>query len=239
MKQLARWIGVQAENSIRHAAAIRPFAADEFGGAPASPGDAHIEAANNLTRDLRAEVAGMARRITTAARLVMHTPDRDNLRKLLNLKEAMLNRVRRTEDIWRYYLELFNQRQSRYAPMLLACDRIALDCYQYVYTGLGRARPVPSPAPFCYMEAGFSPATFARGSLLPQLGRRANPFPLIQLPHHRLQNPWTLGAVLHESGHNLQTDLGLSRAVPLTIAERLLSAGFTPGLTKIWARWHR
>lgn len=237
--QLARWISLQARTSIRHAAAIRPFARDEFGDGPASPGDSHLEAANELTRDLRAQVLAMSRQMAVAARLAIRSPDRSNLRRLLNTKEAILHRVRRTEDIWKFYLELFNQRQSRYGPMLLACDRIALDCYQYVYTGLGRARPVPSPAPFCYMEAGFSPATYGRGSLLPQLGRRRNPFPLIQLPHHRLQNPWTLGAVLHESGHNLQNDLGLWKAVPLTIAQRLLSAGFSRQIATIWARWHR
>ncbi|WLB58020.1 hypothetical protein [Bradyrhizobium japonicum] len=237
--QLGRWIGMQARTAVRHAAAIRPFVRGEFGDSPASPGDAHLEAANELTRDLRVQVLEMSRQMVAAARAAIRSPGRNNMRRLLETKEGMLHRVRRTEDIWKFYLELFNQRQTRYGPMLLACDRIALDCYQYVYTGLGRARPVPSPAPFCYMEAGFSPATYGRGSLMPRLGRRRNPFPLIQLPHHRLQNPWTLGAVLHESGHNLQNDLGLCKAVPLTIAQKLLSAGFSPRVAKVWARWNR
>ena len=41
--------------------------------------------------------------------------------------------------------------------------------------------------------------------------KQLNPFPLVQLPYHRLVNPWTLGAVMHEVSHNLQTDLGLSK----------------------------
>jgi len=52
--QLTRWIGVQASTAIRHAASLRPFKRDEFGSGPASPGDAHVEAANELMRDLRA-----------------------------------------------------------------------------------------------------------------------------------------------------------------------------------------
>jgi hypothetical protein len=198
-----------------------------------------VEAANELMRDLRRRVITMAREVAVAARLASSAPGSGNLRRLLAAKEAMLSWVRRTEDIWKFYLELFGQRQSHFGPMLLACDRIALDCYQYVYTGLARARPVPSPAPFCYMETGFSPATYGRGSLMPRLGRRRNPFPLIQLPHHRLVNPWTLGAVLHEAGHNLQNDLGLWKAVPLTLAQRLLDAGMPPEIAKLWARWNR
>ena len=59
-------------------------------------------------------------------------------------------------------------------------------------------------------RTGFSPATFRRNLPLRRLGRQLNPFPLIQLPYHRLVNPWTLGAVLHEVSHNLQNDLGLN-----------------------------
>jgi len=162
-----------------------------------------------------------------------------SLQRLTQTKEQAHTWVRRIEDIWKFYFELFGQRQSRFGPLLLACDRIALDCYQYIYTGLGRTKPIPSPAPFCYMETGFSPATFRRGVRMAKLGKRANPFPLIQLPHHRLVNPWTLGAVLHESAHNLQSDLGLWQIMPLRVARRLLDAKIPPGIVRIWARWHK
>jgi hypothetical protein len=52
-------------------------------------------------------------------------------------------------------------------------------------------------------------------------------------------NPWTLGAVLHESAHNLQSDLSLWRAVPLAVAQRLLAAGLPQPVVRIWARWHK
>ena len=52
-------------------------------------------------------------------------------------------------------------------------------------------------------------------------------------------NPWTLGAVLHEVSHNTQSDLGLSRAVPLAIARTLLRAGLGREVARVWVRWNR
>ena len=229
----------QSVNVMRHAAALRPFRRNEFGTAPASASDAHIEAVNDLMKGLRQQLLHISRQMSTAVNLSRQELTFENLRWLIERKEKSSNWVRLVEDIWKFYFELFGQRQSRFASELLACDRIALDCYQYIYTGLGRTKPIPSPAPFCYMETGFAPATFRRGVPMKKLGRRANPFPLIQLPYHRLVNPWTLGAVLHESAHNLQSDLGLWQAVPLEVARQLLKAGISPSVTRIWARWHK
>src|SRR6185312_11149314 len=128
---------------------------------------------------------------------------------------------------------------SMFADWLLSCDRIALSCYQAAYLGVGEPKPLPAPPPFCYARTGFSPATFRRGIPLSKLGRQINPFPLVQLPYHRLVNPWTLGAVLHEVSHNLQNDLGLARAVPLSIARRLLREGFGRMSAAVWTRWNR
>jgi hypothetical protein len=89
------------------------------------------------------------------------------------------------------------------------------------------------------MRTGFAPATFRRGIPLQRLGKQLNPFPLVQLPYHRLINPWTLGAVLHEVSHNLQSDLGLSRAVPRAIALRLLRAKLGRFVAAVWTRWNR
>jgi hypothetical protein len=56
------------------------------------------------------------------------------------------------EQIWDFYLELFGQRQSRFGEWLVSCDRIALDCYQGAYTGIGIAKSIPAPPPFSYMR---------------------------------------------------------------------------------------
>jgi hypothetical protein len=77
-------------------------------------------------------------------------------------------------------------KMTSFGNWLLGCDRIALDCYQDVYMSLGIAKSIPASAPFSYMETGFSPATFRRGIPLTKLGQQINPFPLIQLPYHRL-----------------------------------------------------
>jgi hypothetical protein len=89
------------------------------------------------------------------------------------------------------------------------------------------------------MRTGFSPATYRRGIPLRRLGRQLNPFPLIQLPYHRLVNPWTLGAILHEVAHNLHNDLGLARVVPAEIARRLQAEGMSREVASVWARWNR
>lgn len=158
---------------------------------------------------------------------------------MIALKERAGDLVKGIERTWDYYLELFGQRQSRFGDWLLAADRISLECYQAIYTGLGAPRSIPSPAPLCYMATGLTPATFRRGVPLMKLGRRANPFPVIQLPYHRLVNPWTLGAVHHEVSHNIQSDLGLWNEVPRRILARLREAGVDEQISRVWARWHK
>ena len=135
------------------------------------------------------------------------TPLTSSSPQLLQLKSRAHDWVRATERVWDFYFELFGQRQSAFGEWLFACDRIALDCYQHVFMHLGNARSIPAPPPFSYMRTGFSPATFRRGIPLRRLGRQLNPFPLVQLPYHRLVNPWTMGAMLHEVSHNLQNEL--------------------------------
>jgi hypothetical protein len=83
------------------------------------------------------------------------------------------------------------------------------------------------------------PATFRRGVVLTKLGRRPNPFPLVKLPYHRLVCPWTLGAIPHEIGHNLQSDLGLWRKVPAQIDKELAGAGAPATIRRVWGRWHK
>jgi hypothetical protein len=162
------------------------------------------------------------------------------LQALVHHKERAHRWVQAIEKIWDFYFELFGQRLSKpYDDWLLSCDRIALDCYQVAYMGLGAARSIPAPPPFSYMRTGFSPATFRRGIPLRKLGKQINPFPLIQLPYHRLVNPWTLGAILHEVSHNLQDDLGLDRVVPLSIARRLLKHRAGRFVASVWTRWNR
>lgn len=236
---LAPWLRAQAVNVTRHAAALRPFRREEFGDGPAIPSEGHVQAVNVLIKSLRAGLLKMSARMTKAAAAAKQDPRTELLSEVMRRKDHAHAWVQGIEKIWDFYFELFGQRQSNYAEWLLSCDRIALDCYQAAYTGLGAARTIPAPPPFCYMRTGFAPATFRRGIPLRRLGKQLNPFPLVQLPYHRLINPWTLGAMLHETSHNLQSDLGLSRDVPRSIAKALLDEGLPTSVAQIWTRWNR
>ena len=236
---LRPWLRAQSLNVVRHAAALRPFRREEFGAGPEIPSEGHIQAANALLSSLRRDLFGKTRKVRGAVEAALADSSTPHLQKVVRHKERAHDRVRAIEQIWDFYFELFGQRQSRFGVWLLGCDRIAQDCYQTAYLGLGAARSIPAPAPFSYMRTGFSPATFRRGIPLKRLGRQLNPFPLIQLPYHRMVNPWTLGAVLHEVCHNLQNDLGLARCVPRAIARRLLGAGLGRSVAAVWTRWNR
>jgi hypothetical protein len=236
---LTPWLRAQSINVTRHAAALRPFRREEFGAGAAGPSEGHIQAVNTLITSLRGGLLKMSKKVTESAVAASEQPSSSRLQRTLDRKENAHNWVQAVEQIWDFYFELFGQRQGQYAEWLLGCDRISMDCYQVAYTGLGTARSIPAPPPFSYMRTGFGPATFRRGIPLTRLGKRLNPFPLVQLPYHRLVNPWTLGAVLHEVSHNLQTDLGLGRAIPRAVALRLLRAGCARSVAKTWTRWNR
>ncbi len=236
---LAPWIRAQSINVARHAAALRPFRRDEFGIGVAAPTEGHIQATNRLMATLRTDLLTLTRRVSEASARAARERSTTRLQRMVELKERAHDAVRAIERIWDFYFELFGQRQSRFGVWLVSCDRIALDCYQSAYRGIAVARPIPAPPPFSYMRTGFSPATFRRGIPLRRLGRQLNPFPLIQLPYHRLVNPWTLGAVLHEVSHNLQNDLGLQHTIPRAIGGRLLREGYAQPVAAVWTRWNR
>jgi hypothetical protein len=236
---LTPWLRAQAVNVTRHAAALRPFRRVEFGTGDAAPSEGHVQAVNRLMESLRGGLLKMTNGVTDAAAAASKNPTSRQLQETVTRKEQAHRMVEAIERIWDFYFELFGQRQGQYAEWLLSCDRIALDCYRITYTGLGTARSVPAPPPFSYMRTGFAPATFRRGIPLTRLGKQLNPFPLVQLPYHRLVNPWTLGAVLHEVSHNLQSDLGLTRDIPRRIADRLLKAGCGRFVASVWTRWNR
>jgi hypothetical protein len=230
-------VRAQIVNARRDALALRPFRRGDFGTHPAAPTPAHLEAANRLIARLRQPLMLLVRDLGEE-RAPQATGPQD-LSAVLLTRHAANSRAKLVERIWNYYLELFGQRQSRFAPHLLGLDRIALDCYQAIYAGLGAPRPVPTPPPLTYMETGFTPATFRRGIPLSKLGRNANPFPIVKLPYHRLVNPWTLGAVHHEVAHNIQSDLDLWNEAPRRILARLRAGGIPEAVAQTWGRWHK
>jgi len=236
---LLPWLRAQSINVTRHAAALRPFKRAEFGTGAAAPSEGHIQVVNQLITKLRRGLLRMSERVHDSIATASEEPSSPRLQRVVTRKAKAHRWVQGIEKIWDFYFELFGQRQGIYGDWLLSCDRIAMDCYQAAYTGLGVARSVPAPPPFCYMKTGFAPATIRRGIRMKRLGKQMNPFPLVQLPYHRLVNPWTLGAVMHEVSHNLQSDLGLNKDIPRQVGLRLLEADMGKFVSSVWVRWNR
>ena len=230
----------QAVNVRRHFTALRDFNREEFGTSIARPSEGHIQAVNQLLAKLRRPLEKAVRDVELASQAagLAGADDRD-LARLLTLKSLAHDWVRPTERVWDFYFELFGQRQGAYGEWLFSCDRIALDCYRHVFMHIGSSISIPSPPPFSYMRTGFSPATYRRNIPLRKLGRQLNPFPLVQLPYHRLVNPWTMGAIMHEVSHNLQNELELERVVPASILRSVRAVGAPPAVARTWARWNR
>lgn len=227
----------QAVANAGAALLLRPFAEGEFGRGAAGPSKAHLAEVNAMLTRMQRLIEENGVRMQQAMRAYGESPGRKPVDEALRLKQEGGALISSIEHIRQFYWEIFGQRQTRIAPQLLAADRIALDSYQYVYGGLGRARSIPSPAPLSYMESGTGPATFRRGVAMRKLLSLPNPFPLVKLPYSRLVTPWTLGAIPHEIGHNLQSDLGLWLVVPKLINARLAAAGIPAADRGIWVRW--
>src|SRR5436190_1896965 len=84
---LPAWIRGQAINVTRHAAALRPFRASEFGTGPASPSEAHVGAANALISSLRQRLLGMTATVTKLAQQATAEPATAHLQALVRHKE--------------------------------------------------------------------------------------------------------------------------------------------------------
>jgi hypothetical protein len=81
------WIRAQGLNVTRHAAALRPFRADEFGTGAAAPSAGHLQAVNALMRQLRGELLRLSGRVDEEARRAVRQPDTRRLQALVSSKE--------------------------------------------------------------------------------------------------------------------------------------------------------
>ncbi|MFQ6546766.1 hypothetical protein AADZ90_002350 [Aestuariibius sp. 2305UL40-4] len=234
-----RWVRSQVVNARRHLERLRPFKREWFGDGLARPREANIRAANALVARERAKQQRRIERLEAAAKTALADPRPARLMPFVTLKDRVASGTRQTEGIWYFYDAIFAQRKGVFANELAAMDRIALDCYQSCYMGLGRPRSLPTPPPMAFTEPASGPATYRRGVRVPKLARRANPFPLVRLPFHRMMNPWSLGAVPHEIGHNIHADLGLWSVTPRLLRDRLARLGMPGRVQATWARWHK
>ncbi len=228
----------QVLNAERYVEGLAPLGEKEFGSGSAAPSKAHIRSANALFIELHKMLQQDVAQFSEAGAILTKGAPPGSFATFLKLKDKIYAQSKEAERLLALYRGIFQQRAGHFGSKLAAMDRIALDCYQAVWLGLARARSVPAPAPFAYVEDGRGPATYRRGVKLSKLGRRPNPFPLVKIPQHRLHNPWTLGAVPHEVAHNLQNDLGLWKVLPKRI--RAAMVGKLPEeALRIWVRLHK
>jgi hypothetical protein len=237
---LDNWLATQSTNLLRHVSSIRRFVPGEFGSGPAAPSEAHVEAANKFIDRYKDKLVDTARSVEAAVAIARREPAAPRLQLVLERKDAVAQRVLYVEGIWDFYFDLFVQRLSAFGERLRAVDRIAANCYEDLYVGMGSAQPTPRLLPFTYAQSGFGPLTYRRGVPIMKLRRQANPFPLVVIPQHRLANVWALSSVLHEVSHNLQADVGLWERIPRELFARLTSEGKLPEpVAAVWARWHK
>jgi hypothetical protein len=237
---LETWVATQATNLGRHATSLRAFAPTSSAADRPPQRGAH-RSGQRLRRRPAGQAAGVDPLDGRGGRRVTPDAGRQALEVVLDRKTKVSAQVLYVEGIWDFYFDLFVQRLSTFGERLRAVDRIAANCYEDLYTGLGSgARPVPALLPFSYADSGFSPSTFRRGVPLTKLRHHPNLFPLIVLPQHRLSNVWALSSVLHEVSHNLQADLGLWQVIPRLLHRRITAdAGLPDEIGRLWAMWHK
>jgi hypothetical protein len=235
----SRWfVRRQVLNASRYVDGLAAVQPSEFANQAAAPSGGHIKAANALLDELKQVLKQDVAQFAAAGDALIKSSRSGGFDHFLQIKDRIYAQSKEAERLLAFYRGIFQYRTGRFGAQLQAMDRIALDCYQAVWLGLGKARSIPAPAPFAYVEDGRGPATYRRGVKLSKLGRRPNPFPLVKIPQHRLHNPWTLGAVPHEVAHNLQNDLGLWNVLPKRI-EAGMRGHLPEEAIRIWMRLHK
>src|SRR5215469_9102830 len=68
------WLRAQSINVTRHAAALRPFKADEFGTGAEAPTAGHIQAVNKLITGLRRGLLTMSGQVSKTMRATAEEP---------------------------------------------------------------------------------------------------------------------------------------------------------------------
>jgi hypothetical protein len=197
---------------------------------PYAPSPDHFRAANRRLAQIDREVVRRMRRLVGRSR----TAPLQRVLIDIALVEREIDRARRSFGL---FFEIFGQRGTTFAPNLAAHDAIAEDCYRAVREAAPEIFRGPLLKPVCYMEHGYSPATFRRGVALARLLGESNPFPIVRIPWDR-DNPWQ-PVFLHEVAHNVQADLGIWQENRQAVIRRTIRTSRDIGLTRIYGRWHK
>lgn len=162
----------------------------------------------------------------------------------------LLNDVGGTHDLWRIFRIILDQRQnSRLKPLADVSDLIAQDCYR---TALQRAlgwgviaADEFRPPPLTFLESVLTPATASRGETVETLGFSVRqyrdlmlPLPIVLYPVDQAASMWSMSAIAHEVGHNLDHDLAPRQGKRLSDEFRKLLIGLVDDAREPqWRRW--
>jgi hypothetical protein len=204
------------------------------GDLPYTPSAAHFQEANVRLAEIDRDVRAGLDRLDAAMRAPQAAPQA--VLRTAALVERQIDRARRAFAL---YFDIFGQRGTSFAPALAAADEVAADCFRHVRQSFPGLLPNRMLKPVSFVDPSFSPATFRRGVMMRRLLGERNPFPLVRVPHERLESPWGFGVVLHEVGHNLQADLGVWQETEAALRRRVLQASGDAWLTRIWTRWQK
>src|SRR5215470_5269379 len=94
------WIRSQGVSVTRHAAALRPFRAGEFGNGAAAPSEGHLQAVNSLLVRLRRELLAVSDQVRSGAQQAAARPTTARLQALVTAKHRAHDWVRAIERIW-------------------------------------------------------------------------------------------------------------------------------------------
>ncbi|MCK6573804.1 hypothetical protein L6V77_22210 [Myxococcota bacterium] len=144
---------------------------------------------------------------------VAHRPDLD--------RSVALQTVLQAESTWALSRAIADQRRGQIGWLIEMAESIVVDGYNAVYGEARMRRPdlpkTRAPVPLVFLQAGHSPATWARGATIPAPGLTRQfaslPFPVVIVPPEDLARPWRLALALHEVGHDLVHDLELHAAL--------------------------
>lgn len=236
--EIRRFLTVKARNLAYRAGRLSRLDSHSLGirreDRPFVPSPAHMAMANQRLAEIDREVQSALERMREWFQ--QGSSSADELLSQAALVERQIDRARRAYGL---FFEVFSQRGTAFAQALAACDTIAADCFRVVRDNAPGLLPRPLLKPVTYLEHSFSPATFRRGVMLTRLLGEKNPFPLVRIPYERIEAPWGMGVLLHEVGHNLQSDLGVWHETRLALQRRILLVSRSAWLTRIWSRWHR
>lgn len=127
----------------------------------------------------------------------------------------------RAQAVWNVVRELDGQRRGRLGGWLERADAIAWAGYEEVRRRLP-AFEARAPFPLCVLDPDYGPATTPRGQAMraDRLGLATLQalVPLVFVPPDHLACPRWLALLLHEVGHDIDVDAGLSSGLEAAVA---------------------